>query len=127
MAESEIRIEEPESRVQPSVERQQSSEAFDTPDTTTPTPDIIASAVQDVQNNDTKDDTENEESFEARIDRLGRIRPEKFKSIWTEIGFVFSITMSQVVTVSDRVTFIVPSNIIGILRVRIHCYPPNSI
>jgi hypothetical protein len=41
-----------------------------------------------------------EESFEARIERLGRERPRQFKSLWAEIGFCFSISMSQVLTVS---------------------------
>lgn len=35
------------------------------------------------------------ESEAARIERLGRQRPEKFRSIWIEIAFVFSITVSQ--------------------------------
>lgn len=39
-----------------------------------------------------------EESMEARIERLGRERPPAFKSIWAEIGFVFSIYMSQILT-----------------------------
>ncbi|ESZ95283.1 hypothetical protein SBOR_4337 [Sclerotinia borealis F-4128] len=39
-----------------------------------------------------------EEAPEVRIERLGRQRPEVFKSIWAEIGFVFSISMSQVLT-----------------------------
>ncbi|KAJ8064865.1 hypothetical protein OCU04_007174 [Sclerotinia nivalis] len=39
-----------------------------------------------------------EESPEVRIERLGRQRPEIFKSLWAEIGFVFSISMSQVLT-----------------------------
>ncbi|KAF2145367.1 uncharacterized protein K452DRAFT_315629 [Aplosporella prunicola CBS 121167] len=38
------------------------------------------------------------ESQEARLERLGRQRPEKFKSLWNEIGFVYSITMSQALT-----------------------------
>jgi len=38
------------------------------------------------------------ESEEARIERLGRQRPEKLSSLWREIGFVFSIAMSQVLT-----------------------------
>jgi hypothetical protein len=33
------------------------------------------------------------------IERLGRERPEVFKSRWSEIGFVFSICMSQLLTV----------------------------
>lgn len=40
-----------------------------------------------------------EESTEARLERLGRQRPEVFDSIWAEIGFIFSISMSQVLTV----------------------------
>ncbi len=39
-----------------------------------------------------------EESLEARIERLGRERPPAFKTIWSEIAFVFSITMSQLLT-----------------------------
>ncbi|KAF2767981.1 MFS general substrate transporter [Teratosphaeria nubilosa] len=38
------------------------------------------------------------DSETARLDRLGRERPEKLKSLWREIGFVFSIAMSQVLT-----------------------------
>lgn len=41
-----------------------------------------------------------EESVDARLERLGRQRPEVFESIWAEIGFVFSISMSQVLSVS---------------------------
>ncbi|QSZ35058.1 hypothetical protein DSL72_007922 [Monilinia vaccinii-corymbosi] len=39
-----------------------------------------------------------EEDPAVRIQRLGRQRPEAFKSLWAEIGFVFSISMSQVLT-----------------------------
>lgn len=42
-----------------------------------------------------------EESLEARLERLGRQRPDVFHSIWAEIGFVFSISMSQVLSVRD--------------------------
>jgi hypothetical protein len=42
-----------------------------------------------------------EETLEARIDRLGRQRPEVFGSVWAEVGFVFSICMAQVLTVSS--------------------------
>ncbi|KAL1634928.1 hypothetical protein SLS56_002009 [Neofusicoccum ribis] len=38
------------------------------------------------------------ESEEARLERLGRQRPEKFSSIWAEIGFVYSVTISQALT-----------------------------
>ncbi|CAG8948863.1 hypothetical protein HYFRA_00001986 [Hymenoscyphus fraxineus] len=36
------------------------------------------------------------ETTEAMIERLGRERPKIFSSIWSEIGFVFSISMSQI-------------------------------
>lgn len=38
------------------------------------------------------------EAEEARIERLGRQRPESLTSIWREVGFVFSIVMSQLLT-----------------------------
>ncbi|KAK8156329.1 major facilitator superfamily domain-containing protein [Phyllosticta citrichinensis] len=39
-----------------------------------------------------------EESTEARLERLGRQRPEVFRSKWAEIGFIYSVTMSQLLT-----------------------------
>ncbi|KAI5201246.1 putative MFS multidrug transporter [Aureobasidium subglaciale] len=39
-----------------------------------------------------------DETLEQRIERLGRERPPAFKTIWNEIGLVFSITMSQFLT-----------------------------
>ena len=39
-----------------------------------------------------------DESFSVRIERLGRHRPPQFKNIWSEIGFLFSIYMSQILT-----------------------------
>lgn len=39
-----------------------------------------------------------EESEQARIERLGRERPERLDSLWTEIGFCFSVVMSQLLT-----------------------------
>ena len=51
-----------------------------------------------------KDSPAVEESMEARIERLGRARPEVFDSLWSEIVFVFSISMSQVLTVSPSIT-----------------------
>ncbi len=41
-----------------------------------------------------------EESLEARLERLGRQRPEVFKSEWAEVGFVFSTCMASVLSVS---------------------------
>jgi len=38
------------------------------------------------------------ESEKARIERLGRQRPEALGSAWKEVGFVFSVTMSQLLT-----------------------------
>ncbi|KAJ9608193.1 hypothetical protein H2200_007181 [Cladophialophora chaetospira] len=39
-----------------------------------------------------------EKRLEARIERLGRERPPVFKTAWNEVAFVFSITMSQLLT-----------------------------
>ncbi|KAI9826476.1 MAG: hypothetical protein M1819_007369 [Sarea resinae] len=39
-----------------------------------------------------------EESLEVRIERLGRERPPTFTTLWSEVSFVFSITMSQFLT-----------------------------
>ena len=39
-----------------------------------------------------------EESLEDRIERLGRQRPASFPTIWSEVAFVFSIMMSQIMT-----------------------------
>lgn len=39
-----------------------------------------------------------DESEQQRLDRLGRERPEHLGSVWQETGFVFSITMSQLLT-----------------------------
>ncbi len=44
-----------------------------------------------------------EESLEARLERLGRQRPDVFNSIWAEIGFVFSISMCQVLSVCTSI------------------------
>lgn len=40
------------------------------------------------------------EALERRIERLGRKRPKQFKSLWAEVAFIFSIAMSQVLSVS---------------------------
>ena len=39
-----------------------------------------------------------EEPEEARIERLGRARPDAFATVFSEIAFIFSITMSQIIT-----------------------------
>lgn len=39
-----------------------------------------------------------EESLQVRIERLGRERSTTFTTLWSEISFVFSITMSQFLT-----------------------------
>lgn len=44
------------------------------------------------------DEVQPEESEAARLERLGRARPAIFKNTFTEICFVFSITMSQIIT-----------------------------
>jgi hypothetical protein len=40
-----------------------------------------------------------EESLDAKIKRLGRERPRAFRSSWHEIGFIFSMAMSQILGV----------------------------
>lgn len=40
-----------------------------------------------------------EEDCEARIERLGRVRPPCFSSLWSELTFCFSIVMSQILAV----------------------------
>lgn len=42
-----------------------------------------------------------EESESDRVERLGRERPQIFKSLWAEIGFCYSILASQIMAVSD--------------------------
>nr|POE62419.1 drug resistance protein [Quercus suber] len=37
-------------------------------------------------------------ALQSELERLGRERPSAFKSLWSEIGFVFSIVMSQFLT-----------------------------
>ncbi|KFY97626.1 hypothetical protein V500_01972 [Pseudogymnoascus sp. VKM F-4518 (FW-2643)] len=54
--------------------------------------------VQDDKESDLGDEAREEESLEARIERLGRERPQQFKSLWAEVVFVFSISMSQVLS-----------------------------
>lgn len=44
------------------------------------------------------------ESEEARLERLGRERPDKFSSLWAEVGFVFSVVMSQILVVRSHYT-----------------------
>lgn len=39
-----------------------------------------------------------EETLQARIERLGRERPPEFETAWSEVSFVFSIAMSQLLT-----------------------------
>jgi hypothetical protein len=47
--------------------------------------------------------------FEAmdpkEIERLGRVRPECFKTQWAEIGFVLSICMAQILVVRIKPIF----------------------
>ncbi len=45
-----------------------------------------------------KKETGNEESAQARIERLSRERPQVFPSVWAEISFIFSIVMSMIIT-----------------------------
>ncbi|KHJ31090.1 putative mfs multidrug transporter [Erysiphe necator] len=53
---------------------------------------------QDLGQKTTYSQSEFEESLKSRLKRLGSQRPEVFSSIWAEIGFIFSISMSQILT-----------------------------
>jgi hypothetical protein len=68
-----------------------------------------------------------EESTAVRLQRLGRQRPNVFNSVWSEMGFVFSISMSQVLSVSDvfssRIYSLMKK---GIFRLRLHRYPSHA-
>lgn len=62
--------------------------------------DILpVSGTQQGKQKDVPGTATSEESVEARLGRLGRVRPEVFHSIWSEAGFVFSISMCQVLSV----------------------------
>lgn len=64
-----------------------------------------------------------EESLEVKLERLGRVRPECFKSTWQEAGFVFSIAMSQVLAVTitpHRSSVTLTHMVTGILRLGIY-------
>lgn len=47
-----------------------------------------------------QNDVEATESEKARIERLGRQRPEKFRCLWEEVGFIYAVVMSQAITAS---------------------------
>lgn len=64
--------------------------------------DTIELATMDTMRSERQmSEADEEESMAARIERLGRERPKAFKSLWAEVGFVFTISMSQVLTVSS--------------------------
>lgn len=71
--------------------------------TNTPTVDDIVFVAHQISG--AGSEVDDEETPQARVERLGRERPGKFKTIWAEIGFVFSIAMSQVLTVRLDKTF----------------------
>lgn len=84
----------------------------------------IGADIQDGKEGDLGDEALEEESLEARIERLGRERPQEFKSLWAEIVFVFSISMSQVLSVSQvpkKKLSDMKLTVAGILRLGIHC------
>lgn len=80
---------------------------------------------------DTKDVDEDEK---ARMDRLGRERPAKFKSFTAEVCFCYSILASMIMVVGSSGSFsrwsivqhgdVFPTNIVflvGVLRQRLQC------
>jgi hypothetical protein len=83
--------------------------------------------IQDSKEGDLGGEALEEESLEARIERLGRERPQEFKSLWAEIVFVFSISMSQVLSVSQvpKKSWVLNLIVAGILRLGIHRRSPH--
>lgn len=60
--------------------------------------EVVASNTVMDRNEDIDPATVEGESEKARIERLGRSRPEKLGSAWKEFGFIFSVTMAQLLT-----------------------------
>lgn len=60
--------------------------------------DLPVSAPDNKSQNICRDD-EDSETSSARIERLGRERPTKFKSLWAEFAFCYSIIASQCLAV----------------------------
>lgn len=58
------------------------------------------------------------------IERLGRVRPQAFKSSWSEVGFVLSICMAQLLTVCDNL-ILYYSNVLT-LTPRISSFTPEA-
>lgn len=44
---------------------------------------------------------ENVEDVQAQVEKLGRQRPEVFKTFWHELGFCFSLLASMLMAVGD--------------------------
>lgn len=56
-------------------------------------------------------ETDSESRFglsKKEIERLGRIRPDSFENSWSEVGFVLSICMAQILTVCGNVLIMIP-------------------
>lgn len=107
------------------------SDISPTPQDANTTPDTVAMTDTSPTKDDTKNVTEDvargpvvEESTAARIERLGRMRPEKFNSIWEEAGFCFSVVMSQALTVMIILIDLHADTDceLGVLCFRIQCY-----
>lgn len=61
-------------------------------------PNMLAEMHDAPTRHDSVPEPDDEESLDARIVRLGRERPPTFKTMWSEVAFVFSIIMSQILT-----------------------------
>ncbi|EXJ77637.1 hypothetical protein A1O3_09865 [Capronia epimyces CBS 606.96] len=70
----------------------------DTQESRTSSDDTAAQEYGPPEKRQRRTDPYDEESLDDRIERLGRERPSCFKTIWSEIAFVFSIVMSQILT-----------------------------
>lgn len=69
-------------------------------------PQTLPASSEDTIRQDEKEapesvDASDDDSIGTKLERLGRERPACFKSAWQETGFVFSICVCQVLSVSS--------------------------
>lgn len=84
----------------------QDTPAPELPKTEAPEPElVIQSPTLESKEARTPGDEEAQESEHARIDRLGREKPAKFKSFARELAFCYSIIASQFMAVSNPLSY----------------------
>ncbi|EKG18642.1 Major facilitator superfamily [Macrophomina phaseolina MS6] len=68
---------------------------------------------------------------EEEIDRLARQRPDIFPSVWSEVGFLYSVSMSTALMVngwpaSDNFSVLLLTASLGVFRCRLQHHPPKG-